>query len=117
MEYYEVPDQLRRHRKMGPLYVLVVGRYSEFEHDPKLNLERAELARPNETLATFDRLTPDPLGRDIFSVARHQTGYHAIAFPPTFRFMLRRPTGSHAFRRRNLLWVGAHGSTPTELPS
>jgi hypothetical protein len=92
-EAYSIPDQLCRGRKLQPEYVLVAGSYeAEFRSNPNLNQKRAPLARPNEVLATFDRLTPSWEGADLFTVRLGKNGYEAVAFLPTFRI---RPADAH----------------------
>ena len=64
--------------------VLIYGRRAEYENRPSLNKVRAQLARDNEYLMSFDRLTPSSDAKNLFTVKRSPSGYEAIAYPPTY---------------------------------
>ena len=55
-DYYEVPSVIAK-RTLRPRYVLVYGRRSDFANNRRRQEKRAELAREDERLMTFDRLT------------------------------------------------------------
>lgn len=70
-------------RPMRPSYVLIFGRRSEFEGRGALIGKRANLARQNEILMTYDRLFPDPKSSEFWCVKLTRQGYEAITIPPT----------------------------------
>ena len=80
---YDIPYYIRE-RKLRVSCVLIYGRRSEFEQDKKLNQIRAELAREDEFLMSYDRLTPSADARELFTVKKCSDGYRAIAYPPTY---------------------------------
>ena len=57
LDYYDIPPELAR-RQLSPRYVLIHGRRGNFESSSRRREKRAELARPDERLMSFDRLTP-----------------------------------------------------------
>ena len=69
-----------------PRFILVFGRRAEFENDPELTRERAYLLDGEiESLASYDRLTPDPTLANVITVRASGNGrFRAIAVPPTF---------------------------------
>lgn len=82
LEYYDVPPMLAR-RQLAPRYVLIHGRRSNFDHIPRRREKRAELARPDERLMSFDRLTPAKNSVLYSTVRKRQDGYQVIAVPPS----------------------------------
>jgi len=82
-ENFDIPHFLRQ-RKLRVSFVLVYGRRNEYGADNKLNRVRAELARDNEHLMSYDRLTPSSDAQYLFTVKKNSGGYKAIAFPPTY---------------------------------
>ncbi|HEV8326389.1 MAG TPA: Shedu immune nuclease family protein [Nitrospiraceae bacterium] len=87
IEYYHIPLDLRDTRRIHPLYVLIYGRRREFEDTPALNLMRGNLQRQDETLMTYDRLTPDANAQNLMCVKliEDHAGrrYRAMTVPPT----------------------------------
>jgi hypothetical protein len=82
LEYYDVrPDMARR--QLAPRYVLIHGRRDNFESVPRRREKRAELARPDERLMTFDRLTPGKNAVLYSTVRKGQDGYRVISVPPS----------------------------------
>lgn len=82
LEYYDIPPMLAW-RQLAPRYLLIHGRRENFESVPRRREKRAELARPDERLMSFDRLTPAK-NSVLFSTARKgQDGYRVISVPPS----------------------------------
>jgi len=82
LDYYELrPDMARR--KLEPRYVLVHGRRDNFESVPRRREKRAELARPDERLMSFDRLTPAKNSVLYSTVRKGQDGYRITSVPPS----------------------------------
>jgi hypothetical protein len=80
-DYYEIPSYIAK-RALEPRYVLIYGRRNDFAHDRRRQEKRAELARADERLMSFDRLTPAK-NSDMYSCVRKtQQGYRAVAIPP-----------------------------------
>lgn len=82
LEYYEIPALLAR-RQLAPRYVLIYGRRENYESIPRRREKRAELARPDERLMSFDRLTPAKHGVMYSTVGKKQDGYRVISVPPS----------------------------------
>lgn len=81
LDLYEIPNLLRR-RRLVPRYVLIYGRRSDYESSPRRLQKRGELAREDERLMSFDRLSPCKDGATLACVRRQQDGYRALAVPP-----------------------------------
>jgi hypothetical protein len=81
LEYYEIPDDIRRGKKLEPVFALVIGRRSEFEGNRALNLKRSSMERDGEILATFDRLEPDAMASSVICARKNDSGYMAISVP------------------------------------
>jgi len=82
LDYYELPPVLAR-RQLAPRYVLIHGRRENYESIPRRREKRAELARPDERLMSFDRLTPAKHGVMYSTVRKGQDGYQVISVPPS----------------------------------
>lgn len=82
LEYYEIPPEMAR-RQLAPRYVLVHGRRDSFESVPRRREKRAELARPDERLMSFDRLAPAKNSVLYSSVRKGQDGYRVVSVPPS----------------------------------
>lgn len=82
-ENFDVPHFIRQ-RKMRVSFVLIYGRRSEYEGNEPLNRIRAELARQDEYLMSFDRLTPSSDVQYLFTVKKISNSFRAIAYPPTY---------------------------------
>lgn len=82
LDYYEIPTLLAR-RKLSPRYVLVHGRRSNFESSLRRQQKRAELARPDERLMSFDRLSPAKRSVLYSTVRKGQDGYRVTSVPPS----------------------------------
>jgi hypothetical protein len=80
-DYYEVPSMIAQ-RSLEPRYVLIYGRRANFNGDRRRLEKRAELARDDERLMSFDRLTPAKMSRMYSCVRKIQQGYRALAVPP-----------------------------------
>jgi hypothetical protein len=80
---FETPQYLRD-RKLKISYVLIYGRRSEYENNTNLNKVRAQLAKQDEYLMSFDRLPPSSDAQYLFTVKKDSNGYKAIAYPPTY---------------------------------
>jgi len=57
LDDYEIPSMLRD-RRLAPRYVLVHGRRDDYEGSRTRRRKRAQLARHDERLMSFDRLAP-----------------------------------------------------------
>lgn len=86
LEYYNVPPDLAR-RQLAPRYVLVHGRRENFESVPRRREKRAELARPDERLMSFDRLTPSKNSVLYSTVRKGQDGYRVTSVPPSLTLL------------------------------
>src|SRR5487761_1586970 len=62
--------------------VLVHGRRSNFESSLRRQEKRAELARPDERLMSFDRLSPARCSVLYSTVRKGQDGYRVTSVPP-----------------------------------
>ncbi|HUZ52194.1 MAG TPA: Shedu immune nuclease family protein [Streptosporangiaceae bacterium] len=82
LEYYDVPPMLAR-RQLAPRYVLIHGRRENFESVSRRREKRAELARPDERLMSFDRLTPAKNSVLFSAVRKGQDGYRVVSVPPS----------------------------------
>jgi hypothetical protein len=82
LEYYGIPPMLAR-RQLAPRYVLVHGRRDNFESIPRRREKRAELARHDERLMSFDRLTPTKSSVLYSTVRKGQDGYRVTSVPPS----------------------------------
>lgn len=81
-EIYNIYDNLGTLR---PFFLLIYGRRSEANGSSALQAKRANMARPNELLMTYDRLVPQR-GASEFLCAKIDTeGYRALTIPPTLR--------------------------------
>jgi hypothetical protein len=83
LDYFDVPRELRR-RTMMPRYVLIHGRRANYERDPARLAKRAELAREDERLMSFDRLSPDRNAVSFPCVKKSEHGYGVQCVPPSF---------------------------------
>ena len=81
LDYYDIPPELAR-RQLSPRYVLIHGRRGNFESSSRRREKRAELARPDERLMSFDRLTPAKNGVLYSTVRKGQDGYRVTSVPP-----------------------------------
>lgn len=82
LEYYDIPPMIAR-RQLAPRYVLIHGRRDNFEDSPRRREKRAELARPDERLMSFDRLTPAKNGVLYSTIRKRQDGYEVVSVPPS----------------------------------
>jgi len=82
LEYYDIPPMLAR-RQLAPRYVLIHGRRENFGSVPRRREKRAELARSDERLMSFDRLTPAKNSVLFSAVRKGQDGYRVISVPPS----------------------------------
>ena len=85
LRMYGIPDSmLRRTRRLH--MILIYGRRSEFEGNPKLTHQRGSLLPgQDEELMSFDRLTVDTSMRDAITVKAIGHGrYRAAWVPPIF---------------------------------
>ncbi len=84
MRQFDIPDDFDRGR-FHPQYVLIYGRRQEFTDNPHLRAIRAAHQHPDESFATFDRLTPLRAHEHFICIRRRPNWYEAVAVPPTFR--------------------------------
>lgn len=82
LEYYEMPPTLAR-RQLAPRFVLIYGRRDNYAGSQRRQEKRAELARADERLLSFDRLTPAKNSVWYSCVRKEQDGYRALAVPPS----------------------------------
>lgn len=82
LDAYEIPLDLRR-RRLSPRFVLIHGRRSNYENSKLRQMKRAELAREDERLMSFDRLTPAKWGVLYSCLRKKQDGYEVAAVPPS----------------------------------
>ena len=85
LSQYGIPEHFRR-RTMRLYMILIYGRRSEFEHNPRLTSQRGGLlSGADEELVSFDRLQADASMTDAISVKAVGHGnYHAVSVPPVF---------------------------------
>ncbi|MFF4617711.1 Shedu anti-phage system protein SduA domain-containing protein [Nonomuraea jabiensis] len=81
LEHYEIPPELAR-RRLTPRFVLIYGRRDNYVNSQRRQEKRAELARADERLMSFDRLTPTKDGVLFSCVRKEQDGYRVVAVPP-----------------------------------
>ena len=81
LDAYEIPPDLRR-RRLSPRFVLVHGRRGDYENSQLRQMKRAELAREDERLMSFDRLNPAKWGVLYSCLRKRQDGYEVVAVPP-----------------------------------
>ena len=81
LDAYEIPRELRD-RRLSPRFVLVYGRRSDYENSKLRLMKRAELAREDERLMSFDRLTPGKRGMLYSCVRQTANGYRVVSVPP-----------------------------------
>jgi len=82
LDAYEIPRGLRD-RRLSPRFVLVYGRRSDFENSRLRQMKRGELAREDERLMSFDRLTPGKWGVLYSCIRQTADGYRVVAVPPS----------------------------------
>ncbi|MGH2363443.1 MAG: Shedu anti-phage system protein SduA domain-containing protein [Chloroflexota bacterium] len=85
MDFYQVSDEVRRHKRLVPKYVLIYGSRSEFQKDPPLRGRRAAMMRDGEAYMTFDGLEPQYKARDMFCCRVTSGHYEALTVPATFK--------------------------------
>lgn len=83
LDYYMVPEMLRR-RRLRPRFVLIYGRRAEYEASPARLDKRAHLAREDERLMSFDRLTVSKSSELFSCVRKDEDGYRALTVPPAW---------------------------------
>jgi Domain of unknown function (DUF4263) len=81
LDAYEVPFGLRDLR-FSPRFVLIYGRRSNYENSRSRQAKRAELAREDERLMSFDRLTPGKWGVLYSCIRPTADGYRVVSVPP-----------------------------------
>lgn len=85
MDDYGVDSHTRRYSKMEHHYLLIYGRRSEFDKQPKLSKLRGNLMRDDQELMSFDRLSPDSDSQHFVTVKAIGDGrFRVIAVPDTF---------------------------------
>jgi Domain of unknown function (DUF4263) len=82
LDTYQVPRDLRE-RRFRPRFVLIHGRRANYAGSHLRQAKRAELAREDERLMSFDRLTPAKWGTLYSCVRMTANGYHVVAVPPS----------------------------------
>jgi hypothetical protein len=97
LEYYDIPPEMAR-RKLEPRYVLVHGRRDNFESIPRRREKRAVLAKPDERLMSFDRLTPAK-NSVLYSTVRKGTGRLPSHLGPALPHHLQHRPGLQAHLR------------------
>ena len=81
LEYYEIPPELAR-KQLSPRFLLIYGRRENYANSRRRQEKRAELARADERLTSFDRLTPTKNSVLYSCVRKEQDGYRVVAVPP-----------------------------------
>jgi hypothetical protein len=81
LDAYEIPPQLRE-RRLSPRFVLIHGRRVNYATSRLRQAKRAELAREDERLMSFDRLTPAKWGVIYSCVRKTADGYRVVVVPP-----------------------------------
>lgn len=82
---FEIPEHLRRHHTLKPHFVLIYGRRKEFDDRPQLRRLRHQFDRPDQTVMTFDRLSPAS-DCDIYMTAtKRNSGYRALSVSATMQ--------------------------------
>jgi hypothetical protein len=82
LDMYQVPQMLRDLR-LSPRFVLVYGRRANYAGSRLRQAKRAELAREDERLMSFDRLSPAKWGTLYSCVRMTADGYRVVAVPPS----------------------------------
>ena len=85
MKLYGIPEIMRR-RIMRLHMILIFGRRSEFDEDPRLIRQRGSLlTATDETLMSFDRLSAETFMHDAITIRAVGFGrYKAVWIPPVF---------------------------------
>jgi len=81
LDAYQIPSLLRE-RRLSPRFVLIHGRRTNYATSPLRQAKRAELAREDERLMSFDRLTPAKWGVLYSCVRMPAEGYRVVSVPP-----------------------------------
>ena len=81
LDAYEIPWQLRDNR-LSPRFVLIHGRRANYATCRLRQAKRAELAREDERLMSFDRLTPAKWGVLYSCMRKPADGYRVVSVPP-----------------------------------
>ena len=81
LDAYEIPLDYRDLR-LTPRFVLVYGRRSDYKSSRLRQMKRAELAREDERLMSFDRLTPGKWGVLYSCIRQTANGYRVVSIPP-----------------------------------
>jgi hypothetical protein len=79
-EMYRIPRDLQD-LTLTPRYVLVHGRRKEANQSPAFLQLRAQLAKEDERLVTFDHLEPDPQETRYFTVSVDEHGFTLVHLP------------------------------------
>lgn len=74
-------------RKLSPRFVLVHGRSDNYRGIKRRQEKRAELAREDERLMSFDRLTPSKHSVLFSCVRREQDRYRVLSVPPSLTIL------------------------------
>ncbi|MGI5523057.1 Shedu anti-phage system protein SduA domain-containing protein [Micromonospora sp. CA-259024] len=82
LDYYEFPTDLRG-RKLSPRYVLIYGRSEDYTSNRRRREKRAELAREDERLLSFDSLVPAKNSVLYSTVCKRHDGYEVLSVPPS----------------------------------
>jgi hypothetical protein len=83
LDQYELPERMAR-LTLQPRYVLIYGRRANYDGSRLRQEKRAELARDDERLMSFDRLTPAKHSALFACVRKRHDGYQTVAVPPSF---------------------------------
>jgi len=86
LDMFQVPRDLRELR-FSPRFVLIHGRRANYARSRLRRAKRAQLARENERLMSFDRLTPAKWGVLYSCVRKTVDGYQVVAVPPALSIM------------------------------
>jgi hypothetical protein len=81
LDQYEIPHQLRDNR-LSPRFVLIYGRRANYAGSRLRKAKRAELAREDERLMSFDRLTPAKWGVLYSCMRKTADRYQVVSVPP-----------------------------------
>lgn len=81
-DFYQIDDGLRR-RKFAPQFLLIYGRRAESTRNESVRMKRAYLQSDDQSVVSFDRLTPAYDASQYMSVRIDHGAYRAISVPPT----------------------------------
>ncbi|MGD6729790.1 MAG: Shedu anti-phage system protein SduA domain-containing protein [Pleomorphochaeta sp.] len=85
-DFFNVSDEIRR-KKFEPQYLLIYGRRDEYSRDDFFIGKRAEIAKDDLSIVSYDRLYPIDGYSQFVTCKVKDKNYEVIGIPPTYRYM------------------------------